>query len=178
MNKVKINPGLASVIIAACLFAGWQTMLIVSALLLIFCELDDNVRKNIIRVVTFYFALSIVTMGWDLIYDAVGLIFNSINKIINLINGYLDEPISIVKIQAYLFNPITSIFDIANSVVIYIFAFVRFGFIIYLITGKKQKENVISKKIDEFVAKVCNFITVNEQPVQPAVQQQPAQPMQ
>ena len=35
-NKIKINPGLAGIILLACLFAGWQTLLLVVILMLLF----------------------------------------------------------------------------------------------------------------------------------------------
>ena len=44
MNKVKISSGLASVLLLACLFAGWQTMLLVALLMFVFCEVEDKVN--------------------------------------------------------------------------------------------------------------------------------------
>ena len=45
MNKLKINNGLAAIILLASLFAGWQTLLLAVILMLIFCEVNDKVRN-------------------------------------------------------------------------------------------------------------------------------------
>lgn len=68
--------------------------------------------------------------------------------------------------QSYVINPASNILKIADNVVSYLFIFVKFGFIVSLISGKKQKDNVITNKIDGFVNKVLNFINSYEMPVQ------------
>ena len=46
MSKVKINSGLAAIMVIGGFIAGWQTMLIVCALLLLFAEIDEMYISN------------------------------------------------------------------------------------------------------------------------------------
>lgn len=174
MGKVKVNSGLASIIVLASLFAGWQTLLIVVALLLLFCDIDDKVKGIIVKVVSFYVAIALVSLGWGLIVDLVDLIIDSLNKLIGVVNGYLDyaNRIDISKLTSYVLNPVKSLVDIADGVISYLLVFARFAFIITTLGNKQVKENPIIKKINEFVQKVVTFINNvdmgNTAPVNPA----------
>lgn len=160
MGKVKVNSGLASVIVLASLFAGWQTLLIVVALLLLFCDMDEKVKGIIVKVVSFYSALALVSLGWGLITDLVDLIIESLDKLIAVVNGYLDyaNRIDITKLTAYVLNPVSSLVDIADGIISYLLVFAKFAFIIAVLGNKQVKENPIIKKINEFVEKVVAFI--------------------
>lgn len=160
MGKVKVNSGLASVIVLASLFAGWQTLLIVVALLLLFCDMDEKVKGIIVKVVSFYAALALVSLGWGLITDLVDLIIESLDKLIAVVNGYLDyaNRIDITKLTAYVLNPVSSLVDIADGIISYLLVFAKFAFIIAVLGNKQVKENPIIKKINEFVEKVVAFI--------------------
>lgn len=160
MGKVKVNSGLASVIVLASLFAGWQTLLIVVALLLLFCDMDEKVKGIIIKVVSFYAALALVSLGWGLITDLVDLIIESLDKLIAVVNGYLDyaNRIDITKLSVYVLNPVSSLVDIADGIISYLLVFAKFAFIIAVLGNKQVKENPIIKKINEFVEKVVAFI--------------------
>lgn len=160
MGKVKVNSGLASVIVLASLFAGWQTLLIVVALLLLFCDMDEKVKGIIVKVVSFYAALALVSLGWGLITDLVDLIIESLDKLIAVVNGYLDyaNRIDITKLSVYVLNPVSSLVDIADGIISYLLVFAKFAFIIAVLGNKQVKENPIIKKINEFVEKVVAFI--------------------
>ena len=45
MNKFKISSGLAAVVLLVSLFAGWSTLLLVTVLMLLFCEMFISVYK-------------------------------------------------------------------------------------------------------------------------------------
>lgn len=174
MSRIKINPGLACIILIACLFAGWATMLTVAVLMLIFCEVDENTKGLATTVLAFYIGLTLVSMGWGLIYDAIDLVIDAITKLIATINSYLeyDSVIDITKLQSYLFTPVSNLADIADMIVAYLLVFVKFGFIISLVSGKAAKDNFIAKKINEYVSKVVNYVNSlnfvnNGQPQQP-----------
>lgn len=158
MNKIKMSSGLASVILLAGLFAGWETLLIVAILMFLFCELEDKVKSLAIKVLAFFLALSLVKMGWGLIADGVNVVIASLNDLISVINGYLDTPIDVTKLYLYLLTPISKLVGIANSVILYLITFAKFAFIIATLSNKAMKENFLVKKINEFVAKVVNFI--------------------
>lgn len=160
MSKVKINPGLAAVMLVASLFAGWGTLLMVTVLMLIFCDMEDKVKSVIVRVVSFYIGLTLLSMAWGLIYDGIDLVIDAIAKLVDTINSYLTYPniIDITKLKAYLFTPVSNIADIANSVIGYLIVFAKFAFIVSIVAGKAAKETFVTKKINEYVAKVVNYI--------------------
>lgn len=158
MNKVKINSGLASVLVLVSLFAGWQTLLLVVLFILLFCELDDTIKGMIIKVVSFYAALALFSTLWGLLTDVFPLAVNSFDKFIEIIEGYIDEPIDLSKVHAYLFDPINSIISIADSIVQYLIVLVKFMFIISVLANKVMKENFITKFINKYVDKVVDFV--------------------
>ncbi len=181
-NKIKINPGLAGIILLACLFAGWQTLLLVVILMLLFCEVDDKIKSIITRVVTFYAAYAIVSTAWDLIVGGIDVVFGLINDLLETINSFLDysDKIDFSSLNNYFLTPLSNIVDMADSVVSFLFLVVKFTFIVSTIQNKPTKENPITKKINEFVNKIVNYINGLEfgnvaQPVAPAPM--PAAPM-
>ena len=160
MSKIKVNNGLGTILLLGSVFAGWQTLLIVTALLLLFGEVDDSFKGVVVRVVTFVLGLTIVSWGWDLIVDAVGVVMSSIDKLIEIINSYLDygDKISLDKLYSYLLNPIKLIGDIADGIVGLLLVLAKLSFVISLIGNKNMKENVITKKINEYVTKIINYV--------------------
>lgn len=182
MSRIKLNNGLAALIFVACLFSGWSTLLIVTILALLFCEIDDKVKNIIIKVIAFYAGYTLISMGWDLISSGIGLIFDAIEKFVAVINSYLDpiDYISLTKLNSYLFNPIEIVVGLLGQVISYLLTFAKFAFIITILTGKVIKQTPISKKIDEYVSKVVNFINnfgsnVNQNYAQQAYAQQNVQ---
>ncbi len=169
MTKYKINPGLASLMVVASIFAGWQTLLIVTALLLLFCDLDEKVKGVMIRVLTFYAAYTLVSWGWDLIYKLVDVVFNSINGIVNTINSWLEygSQIDLSKLNLYFVNPIQSVMKIADDVISFLLLFARCGFVVAVLMNKPAKETPISKKISEFVTSITNYVSANDSAAAP-----------
>ena len=158
MNKVKVSTSLASIMLIAGLFAGWQTLLIVVALLLLFADVE-NVKGIIVRVVAFYVGLTLVSMAWGIIYDAyTDVLYGGIQSIVSLINSYLDKPLDITKLYAYVLDPIKIIFNYINDVVPFLLTIAKFGFIVSLLNNKAQKQNFFTKFINEFVDKVVKFV--------------------
>jgi len=172
MNKYKINPGLACVLLVAAFLAGGATLLTVTALIFLFCEVNDRVEQTATRVVTFFIGITIVALGWGLIVQGIGLVTGLIAKLFTSINGFLDYEDAIN--YAKFLGPIESIVDIADDVVSLLLGIAKLGFVVALITNKPASPNFITRKIDEFVTKTLNFL--NGVPVQ--AQQAPAQPQQ
>lgn len=159
-NKIKINSGLASIILLACVFSGWETLLIVTVLILLFCETDKNIKDIATKVISFYAALFLITWGWDLINQGITLIINSLVTVIKVFNTYFGSKIliNINAIQKYFSNPVTKILGIANDTVKYLLFFAKFSFVIAVLANKELKENIIVKKINDYVTKIVNFI--------------------
>ena len=158
MSKLKINSGLASVILLACLFSGWATFLTVVILMLIFCEISDSVKQVLIRVITFYFGITLLSMAWGLLVDGVNLVIDSFNDFIGIINSYLTDPISVYKLEAYLLTPIAKVVSLADGIISYLFVFIKFSFILAVLGNKKLKDNFIVIKLNIFVDKVVSFV--------------------
>lgn len=156
MTKIKINPGLAAIILLATLFAGWETLLLVTLLMFIFCEVDEGIKNVATRVITFYVGLAIVSLGWSLISGGVDFITTAITNFVGIINTYLDPEDYLVVTK--LTTPINNIMEILDSGVGLLLLLARFTFIIAVLTGKKSNGNVVSNKINEYVAKAINFV--------------------
>ena len=175
MNKYKINPGLASVILVAAFLAGGATLLTITALIFLFCEVDDRVEKTATRVITFFVGITIVALGWNLLVQGIGIVTGLITKLFTSINGFLDYD-EIIHYEKFL-GPIQSIVDICDEVVTFLISFAKLGFVVALITSKPAKPNFVTRKIDEFVSKTLNFLNgVTVAPAQPA--EKPVQPQQ
>ena len=126
-------------------------------------------KNVIIKVVTFYLGLSIFSLAWDLIVSGINLIPTIINQLISLINNYLTEPISLFKLEAYLIKPILEIVSICDNVVNYLLTFVKFSFIVAILSRNSLKENFVVKKINNYIEKAVNFVNSYEvvQNIQP-----------
>ena len=106
MNKYKINPGLASVILVAAFLAGGATLLTITALIFLFCEIDDRVEKTATRVITFFIGITIVTLGWNLLVQGIGIVTGLITKLFTSIK-------ILTFSKTVVYNPISSNFFIA-----------------------------------------------------------------
>ncbi len=176
MDKVKINSGLASIMIVASIFAGWQTLLLVVLLMFLFCDVEDKVKDVAIRVITFYVGYYIVSLGWDVIVNCANLVLRAINSFVTTFNSYVDSVDYLIatKITA----PISLVIDIASGVVSIMFILVRIGFVISVLTNKPASQNTLVKKINEYVAKALNYVNgvvVNSQTVNTSVAQTQSQ---
>ncbi len=158
MNKIKINSGLASVLIVASFFVGWQALLLVVLFILLFCELNDTIKGVMIKILSFFIGLSLFQMAWNLIVNAYPVVVDTINNFVEVINCYVDDPISLGNLQAYLLEPIQIILNTADSIVGYVIVLVKFMFVISLLGNKVMKENFITKFVNKFIDKVINFV--------------------
>ena len=157
MNKVKVSTGLASLLLVASIFAGLGTLLTVTALLLVFCEVD-NIKGVIVRVVSFYVGLLLFQTVWSIIVSGYDLVYSTIDNFVSILNSYLDKSVSILKLHQYLLNPIKSIISICDSVVDFFILLIKFGFVVSFLEGKVAKENFISKFVNKFVDKAVAFV--------------------
>ena len=176
MNKIKVNTGIVSLVLLACLFSGWQTMLIVSILLFLFCEVDEKTKQIAIRVITFYVGITLIGLAWDLIEGGVGLILDTIQKVLDLIN-YYRRSLDILTI-AKVSTPIITVLGIGSSIITYLILLTKFFFILAVLAGKEPKENPFSKQVNNFVSKAVNFINnlnlnITQGPVNPQQGPQP-----
>lgn len=171
MNKLKINNGLAAIILLASLFAGWQTLLLVVILMLIFCELNDKIKNLMISVVAFFAGLTLVSLAWSLISDGIDLAFKGIESIVSVINSYLSisNRIDIINLQAKFITPVKTILTFLDSGISYLILFTKFAFIISVLAGTTMKENPFNKKVSEFIQKILNFTNNFEPQVAPQV---------
>lgn len=126
--------------------------------MLIFCEISDSVKQVLIRVITFYFGITLLSMAWGLLVDGVNLVIDSFNDFIGIINSYLTDPISVYKLEAYLLTPIAKVVSLADGIISYLFVFIKFSFILAVLGNKKLKDNFIVIKLNIFVDKVVSFV--------------------
>ncbi len=173
MNKYKINPGLACVMLVAAFLAGGATLLTITALIFLFCEVDDRVEQTATRVITFFVGITIVALGWNLIVEGIGIITGLIAKFFTSINGFLEYD-EVINYEKFL-GPIQSVVAICDEVVTFLISLAKLCFVVALITNKPAKPNFITRKIDEFVGKTLNFLNGAVQPAQQPAQQ-PVQP--
>ena len=158
MAKGKISTSLASVLLIASLFAGWQTLLIVVALLLIFCEIE-NVKGMIIRVVSFAIGLFLVELAWELIFDGYNnVVYGGINDLLSIINSYLNTPVNNLKFYNYVLDPIKIILSYCDTLVTYFILFAKFSFVVSILQNKAEKKFFFTKFIDKYVDKVVTFV--------------------
>ncbi len=158
MNRIKVNNGMAAAIILMSMFAGWQTLLLAIVIMLVLCETDDKFKGIAIRVVAFMAGITLVGYAWDIIYQGIQLAFSGLNTLISTLNYYLDSPISIIKLNQYLIDPVTGILKFLDSGVTYLLMLAKFGFVVATLSGKAVKENFIIKKINEYVSKVVSYV--------------------
>lgn len=159
MGKVKINNNLAALMLVASIFAGWGTLMIVTILMIIFCDLNDKIKPLIIKVVSFMAGITLILLGWDLVSSGIDLIFKLFNNIISIINSYLpySNKIDLVEFQGKFVVPVTTVVASIGSIIKYLVTFSKFGFIIAIISGKAMKENAWTKKVNQYVSKFTNF---------------------
>ena len=161
MNKYKINYGLAAALLIAAFLVGWQTLLIVAALLFVFCEMQERVKNLAVDLVTFGIGLEIIKLFWEVIYKAVNMVPTVIDKLIGIINSYLDfsSQIDITKFKLYFLHPVTEVFSIANDVFTVLILLATLTYITSLLLGRKKETFFIGKYISQYVNKVLSYIS-------------------
>lgn len=170
-NKLKINTGLASIILVASLFAGWQTMLIVTILMFLFCEVDERVKQVATSVITFYVGYTIVSTGWTIIMNVADLIVSTINNFV----AYIVKTFELYDFDiSILMTPLGIIIKVLDNGVSILLSIVKLGFVIGILTGKPSSSNPLSSKINEYVNKAINYVNGN---VAKSAQPMPQQPM-
>ncbi|HAB67068.1 MAG TPA: hypothetical protein DCE23_06850 [Firmicutes bacterium] len=170
-NKLKINTGLASIILVASLFAGWQTMLIVTILMFLFCEVDERVKQVATSVITFYVGYTIVSTGWTIIMNVADLIVSTINNFV----AYIVKTFELYDFDiSILMTPLGIIIKLLDNGVSILLSIVKLGFVIGILTGKPSSSNPLSSKINEYVNKAINYVNGN---VAKSAQPMPQQPM-
>lgn len=169
MEKAKIKPGIAALIVVATIFAGWEATLIVSALLLLFCEMDDKVKNILVKVLTFTAGLALFTLLWTLIVKGVDVFVDSINNFVNIINGYLEAEnrIDMTDFNRYFLTPVKSLTTIADSIVSFFLLFAKFAFVVAVISGKQMKNNFFFDKINGYVNKFVGYFNNAENGTEP-----------
>lgn len=159
MGKVKINNNVAALMIVVSIFAGFETLLIVTALMAIFCDMNDKIKPLIIKVISFMAGLALISLGWKLISNGVDLVFNLFENIIKIINSYLSysSKINITDFETKFVNPVKIIVSSIGTIISYLILVFKFGFIISVVSGKAMKETAWTKKVNKFISKFVNF---------------------
>lgn len=158
MNKIKINSGLACLILSVSLFVGFETLLLVSILMLLFCECDDSVKINMSKFITFMAGIAIFKLSWTVGSNGISLGTTTINNLIQIFNSYMTRPLDTIKLQAYLLNPIDNILEVLDNFVNYFVLLVKFYFIISIIRNKPLKNNFIFDKVYSYVNSFQNYV--------------------
>lgn len=157
MNKVKIKTGLASIIVVACLFGGWQTMLLIPLLILIFCEIDDKVKDIMVKVIAFSIGVAIVRLGWNVIYSSGNLLTSALTEIISSTATNL-KLFSIYKVNSFVVSPISKVLSYADRIVGILLSVTELFYVLSILTNKPAKSNPISKFVNKQVTKVINYM--------------------
>lgn len=139
MNKIKINSGLACLILLVSLFVGFETLLLVSILMLLFCECDDSVKINMSKFITFMAGIAIFKLSWTVVSNGISL-GTTINNLIQIFNSYITRPLDTIKLQTYLLNLIDNILEVLDNFVNYFVLLVKFYFIISIIRNEPLKK--------------------------------------
>ena len=159
MEESKKYTKLYSLLLLVSLFAGWQVMLLVAVLLLLFGKVEETVKKLAITVIAFAAGIALFELFWNLITGGVALATSGIESLVTLLNSYLDRPITIINLQRYLLSPISIVVEFLDMAIKYAIMFMKFCFIISILAGKEIKSNFIFDKIKEFVTKFTNFVS-------------------
>lgn len=154
INKLKINPGVASILLLAAYLLGGSTLFTVAIFIFCFCEVDDKIQNTAVKVFTFFIGITIVSVGWNIIISAVGLLLSAVNKAFSYLNTNFDVTLDYIKIM----TPITDTVDIVDNVVKLLIKVADIGFVISVISNKPGKSTPISGKIDEFVNNALNYV--------------------
>lgn len=159
MGKVKINNNVAALMIVVSIFAGFETLLIVTALMAIFCDMNDKIKPLIIKVISFMAGLALISLGWKLISNGVDLVFDLFENIIKIINSYLSysSKIDITDFETKFVSPVKIIVSSIGTIISYLILVFKFGFIISVVSGKAMKETAWTKKVNKFISKFVNF---------------------
>lgn len=188
MSKVKINSGLAAIMVIGGFIAGWQTMLLICAFLLLFAEIDDKVKDVMVKMITFaigfYLLQTIVNIVFYGIDDIGMTALNDLNKVISPMIAKID--ITKANIFAtYVINPLDDICLLAKSIVNILIDLAQFGFIIAVIANKPIKQGGIMGKVNGYVKDAVNYVNnfgktapAQEAPQQPTQPTEPQAPVQ
>ena len=171
MNKIKVNPGVASIALVASIFAGWETLLLVTVLLFALCEVDEKTKGIATNVLAFYLSFTIIVWCWDLIETALYFIPTLISKLIGLVNNFL-SPLDYIYADKII-SPINSVLGGIGSIISLLFTIIKLSFVINVISGKNPRKFMLSGLFNKFIDKAINFINgtiaqVAPAPVQPA----------
>ena len=158
MSKLKIKPGLIGILLLASLFAGWETLLIVTVLILLFCEMNDTIKKIMVSVISFFIGYTLVSLLWQIISDGIGVVIYAFNQFIEFLNYYLTTSIDVSKLTNYVLNPIQNVISTLNEVITYLLIIAKFCFIICTLAKKTINIPIISK----YVNKVLNYINSSD----------------
>ena len=158
MENTKTNSGILALVVVAAIFAGWQATLIVSAMVLLFGNIEEGTKKVLITVLTFLAGLALFELCWGLIVGGISLVSGTITDVVNIINMYVKNPISTLKLQQYVLTPISGVVNILDNVVEYAMSFLKFLFILSIIANKKLSKNYIFDKIYSYVEKFANYV--------------------
>ena len=158
MQKLKINPGLAAVILVAGLLTGGQTLLTVVVLMFAFCEVDSKVTNIAVKVITFFVGLALFNLLWSGIYNSADGIAYCLQKLCETINNWIPATSAFRIPTTDFMTPINAFVQIADRVITILLIFVKLGFVISLFAGKDKKATGLVGKVQDYITKSLVFI--------------------
>ena len=154
-NKVKIEAGLASILLVLGFLLGGMSFALVIMFLLVFCELDQNTKTNASKIITFAVGITLFSMIWNIIFSGSDIIIDFIESTVNLINSLVeDADLDVSKIVAVANYVLTY----ADRAVEFLITVTKFAFVIALFSGKPIFSNPVTNKINEYVNKAINYL--------------------
>jgi hypothetical protein len=156
MNKIKVNSGIVSLLLLAGLFAGWEAMLIISMLLFLFCDADEQTKGVAVRVLTFFVGITLLSAAWNLITGGIDVVMDAIKSLFNTINLF-KEPMDYINISKFT-GTVDNIAGVASSVVTYLITLTKFLFVIALLSGRPAKNTPIASFLNNYISQAINFI--------------------
>ena len=156
MQKMKMNPNLASVLLVVGLFAGWTYLIWVLLFIFLFVDEDKTIKSMIIRVISLLVACLLLEYGWELIEIVINFIKESIYSLFDIILLINDE-FEIPKFFLILFEKVIPIFtDLISMLVNLIVLITKLIFIINILSNKYFKPII---PLNKFFDMVFNFIS-------------------
>lgn len=157
MNKIKLNSGIAALILIVSFLTGWGTFVTALVLMLLFAEVDEKTESLAARLGTFIVGYLLFSLIWSVIDSAATLIIKDVGSLADGVN-LLVEKIAHKYSSDYFTGPATTVWNTIDSIVTILMMLTKFGFVVAVLSNKPESNNFIAKKIRNYVNMVFSFI--------------------
>jgi hypothetical protein len=180
IDKIKLNGSIMAVLLLATFFAGWEYMILVTAIIYVFCSTNERLKNLALRVVTLNAACSLLSLGWNIIENwIVGIGFRGVGVLQNFIQDVSGDTYVNLSWMTTTTSYINSVVQIVGILIAIFIATAKFKFILNTITNRPPAG--MFKKLDEFMNNFLNFFASNLYEegamAQQPMAQQPQMPM-